>query len=495
MSSKTAARRWSIRARLTLCFGAAACALAGTVAATNYWLLAAQRDQDTDEWLTDAAAHLHAEQEKGWSAGSDWTEEPFRAIGPDRRIRYESSSICAIALADAFPEPGPVGICRSVGDKRYRLICTRIDGWTYQLASDQTADSHLFARYRRNLLLAVVPTVLAGLSGGYLLTWWGFRPLREMTEAVRGIAPSRIGDRIPVAGLPAELAAVAEAFNGVMDRLQDAFARLDQFSADIAHELRTPIHNLRGGIEVALGQDRTPDNYRTALGAALNEADRLGRLVDRLLHLAQAEDPRREVRRETTDIAEQLNDVQEFFAPMATEKGVTLGVGAPPGLSFSLDRALFQRAVSNLVSNALAHTPAGGEVQLGARPDEAGLWVSVADTGTGILPEDVPHLFDRYFRSRAARAAGRGVGLGLAIVRRVIELHGGSVMVDSEPGRGTVVCMSFPPPSEMTPMSFSRHEGDRSKEYAPGSGLEESPELVPESKSCHAVNFSVRASH
>ena len=356
--------------------------------------------------------------------------------------------MAALGPADAFPEPAPVGTDRSVGDRRYRLLSSRIDGWTYQVASDQTTNVQLLARHRRNLLLAAVPTVAVGLLGGYVLTWRGFRPLRAMTRAVRDIAPDRLGDRIPGAGLPAELGAVADAFNGVMDRLQDAFARLDQFAADVAHELRTPVHNLRGGIEVALGQDRTPDDYRRALGAALNEADRLGRLVDRLLFLAQAQDPRREVRREATDVEAELNDVREFFAPVAADAGVAVRVGAAVGTTFPLDRALFQRAVSNLVGNALAHTPAGGEVQLIAEADQTGLRVAVADTGTGILPDDLPHLFDRFFRSRAARASGRGVGLGLAIVRRVTELHGGGVTVESEPGRGTVVRMAFPHPPE-----------------------------------------------
>jgi two-component system heavy metal sensor histidine kinase CusS len=199
---------------------------------------------------------------------------------------------------------------------------------------------------------------------------------------------------------------------------------------------------------VALGQERTTDDFRLALVAALNEADRIGRLVDRLLFLAQAEDPRREVRQEATDVLEELNDVREFFAPVAAETGVTVRVVAAEGPTFLLDRALFQRAVSNLVGNALAHTPAGGEVRLMAEVEQTGLRVTVADTGTGILPEDLPHLFDRFFRSRAARASGRGVGLGLAIVRRVAELHAGSVTVESETGRGTVVRMNFPRPPE-----------------------------------------------
>jgi len=418
--------------------------LAGAVAGVNYWLLETQRAQEADEWLATGAEYLHAERDCAPATYSEWGDEPFRVIGPDQRVRYESPPMIALASADAFPEPAAVGTDRSVGGKRYRLFSARIDGWTYQLALDQTANVNLFARHRRNLLLAITPTVIVGLLGGYLLTWRGLRPLREMAATVRGIAPGRLGNRIHAAALPAELRSVADAFNGVLDRLQDAFARLDQFAADVAHELRTPVHNLRGGIEVALGQHRTPDDYRRALGAALNEADRLGRLVDRLLFLAQAEDPRREVRREATNVAEELNDVREFFAPVAAEAGVTVRVAAAEGPTFPLDRALFQRAVSNLVSNALAHTPAGGSVELVAAADQMGLRVTVADTGTGILPEDVPHLFDRFFRSQAARASGRGVGLGLAIVRRVTELHGGSVTVESAPGRGTVVRMNFP---------------------------------------------------
>src|SRR5262249_53672153 len=158
----------------------------------------------------------------------------------DQRTRYESPAMAGLVAANAFPEPATVGSDRAVGGKRYRLFCSRIDGWTYQLAYDQTANVNLFARHRRNLLLAIIPTVVVGLLGGYVLTWRGFRPLREMTRTVRGIAPGRLGDRIPAAALPAELRVVADAFNGVKDRLQDAFTRLDQFAADVAHELRTP---------------------------------------------------------------------------------------------------------------------------------------------------------------------------------------------------------------------------------------------------------------
>jgi two-component system heavy metal sensor histidine kinase CusS len=142
-------------------------------------------------------------------------------------------------------------------------------------------------------------------------------------------------------------------------------------------------------------------------------------------------------------VAAELAAVREFFEPSAAEAGVALQVAAPEGLSFPLDRALFQRAISNLVNDALAHTPAGGRVRLSAEATDGGLRVTVADTGRGISPDDLPHLFDCFYRSRAARTAAQGVEFGLAIVRRVAELHCGAVTVERELGRGTAVRMTF----------------------------------------------------
>jgi two-component system heavy metal sensor histidine kinase CusS len=446
MYSKIGSRPWRIETRLTLWFGVAACALAGAVAGANYWLLETQRTQDADEWMAGTAQSLHKKPDKTTVGDLGWGDDDLmiRVIGPDGQVRFESPAMDRLLAPDTFPEPSAVGTDWSGDGKWYRLLSYRIDGWTYQLASDQTHDQDLFARYRQNLLFAIVPTVALGLVGGYVLARRGLRPLREVTAAVRVVSPSRLGDRIPVAALPAELLALADAFNGVMDRLQEAFTRLDQFSADIAHELRTPVHNLRGGVEVAMARDRTPAEYRRTLDGVLAEADRLNRLIDRLLLLARIEDPRRALSLEPTDISGELDAIREFFDPSAAAAQVAVRVDAPAGLSAWLDRALLQRAMSNLVGNALAHTPAGGTVTLSAAAGPAEITLAVADTGTGISAEDLPRLFDRYHRSARAKADGRGVGLGLAIVQRVVELHGGVVAVESEPGRGTTIRLTFP---------------------------------------------------
>jgi two-component system heavy metal sensor histidine kinase CusS len=193
-----------------------------------------------------------------------------------------------------------------------------------------------------------------------------------------------------------------------------------------------------------MARDRTPDEYRRTLDSVLEEAERLNRLIDRLLLLARIEDPRRALSLEPTDISGELDAIREFFDPSAAAAQVAMRVDVPAGLTAWLDRALLQRALSNLVGNALAHTPAGGTVTLSAAAGPKGITLAVADTGTGISAEDLPRLFDRYHRSARAKVDGRGVGLGLAIVQRVVALHGGMVAVESEPGQGTTIRLTFP---------------------------------------------------
>jgi two-component system heavy metal sensor histidine kinase CusS len=229
----------------------------------------------------------------------------------------------------------------------------------------------------------------------------------------------------------------------MLDRLEESFARLGRFSADIAHELRTPVHALRGEVEVALGRARSPEEYREVLGSCLEECVRLSGLIERLLFLARAEDPTTQINRERVDVGRELAAVQEFYEPAAADAGVRLSLDVPKPVAANLDRALWQRAVGNLVENALAFTPSGGSVSLSATPEGDGVRVTVADTGCGVPAADLPRLFDRFYRADPARSS-RGVGLGLSIVRTVAGLHGGTVEVASVVGQGTRVTLHFP---------------------------------------------------
>jgi two-component system heavy metal sensor histidine kinase CusS len=265
-----------------------------------------------------------------------------------------------------------------------------------------------------------------------------------VTATARRIGPAHLGERIATAGLPAEVKALADTFNPMLARLEDAFARLDRFTADIAHELRTPVNALRVGAEVALQRPRTPDEYRDVLGSCLEECGRLSRLIDSLLFLARAADPKTGLTKAPVDVAAELSAIRELFEPAAQEAGVRLVVEAGAGLTVPADRTLLHQAVGNLVSNAVAHTPAGGSVTLFASAAASAVRVGVRDTGPGIPEDHLPYIFDRFYRADAARTGTGRVGLGLAIVKCIAEWHGGVVVADNTRGEGAVVTMTLP---------------------------------------------------
>jgi two-component system heavy metal sensor histidine kinase CusS len=266
-----------------------------------------------------------------------------------------------------------------------------------------------------------------------------------MAATAGRIGSATLYERLDLRGLPSELSDLAATFNAMLDRLEESFQRLARFSADIAHELRTPVNNLRGEAEVALGKARSAEEYREVLGSGLEECGRLARLIDNLLFLARAESPETQIVREPADMRRELETVCAFYEATATEAGVDLTVQAQAGLVIDVDRGLFQRALGNLVANALAHSPRGGRVALRARRDGGAGVVEVEDTGCGIPAQHLPHVWDRFYRADPARstAAGR-VGLGLALVKGIVALHRGTVAIDSEVGLGTRVRLILP---------------------------------------------------
>jgi two-component system heavy metal sensor histidine kinase CusS len=242
----------------------------------------------------------------------------------------------------------------------------------------------------------------------------------------------------------------------MLDRLEDAFTRLSQCAADLAHELRTPINNLRGEAEVALSRCRTTAEYQEVLQSSLEEFERLSRMIDGLLFIARADNPCTAVERVRFDARQEIEAVREFYEALSGERGVEVACEGQADLS--ADPLMFRRAVGNLLANALRHTRAGGRVRLTVRPSgEGGIELQVQDNGGGITPADLPRVFDRFFRADSARASKeRGTGLGLPIVQSIMRVHGGTAHVRSAAGEGTTVTLQFPPvpagdhPSKMT---------------------------------------------
>jgi two-component system heavy metal sensor histidine kinase CusS len=314
---------------------------------------------------------------------------------------------------------------------------------TIQVAIDISQEEEVLRRYRSWFWAILLVTSVLFPLVGYQIARHGIRPVEEIAATARRITSTNLRERIVAEGYPLELASLAGTFNEMLDRLEESFEQISRFSADIAHDLRTPVNNIRGEAEVALARARTVDEYRDVLESSLEEAVRLSELIGDLLFLARAESPLTHLHRQRVDVHELLGIVCDYYEATASDGGVSLvnAAGAEP-ITVDLDRALMLRAVSNLVSNAIAHTPRGGSVTLAASATDAEIRVKVSDSGIGIPAEALPRVFDRFFRVDPSRSkTSGGTGLGLAIVQSIMTLHGGSAEIVSQLGLGTCVTL------------------------------------------------------
>ncbi|MFO0809058.1 MAG: heavy metal sensor histidine kinase [Gemmataceae bacterium] len=459
--------KWSLATRLTAWYAGSSFGLILAATGLLYWALVGNLNREDDQSLGDQVRVLRAalEQTPGDTAAArrevreEWearrnTRVHARVIDRDGRVFVETPGMDRVLPPSLFPvptaEPGGGTDVRSDGGGSYRLMSVTVGAGppdassrVIQVGMDHSPEAELLAEYRKNLVLVLGGALVACVATGFQIARRGMRPIHEITETAARIRPSNLGERITPDGLPAELHTLAGQFNQMLDRLELSFDRLSRFSADIAHELRTPLHSLGGEVELALTRPRTPDEYRDVLASNLEEVGRLNRMVESLLFLARAENPKTQVGRERFDVGGELATVCEFFEAGAAEAGVRLTVSGSEQIQVDLNRSLFGRAVSNLVANALDHTKPGGSVVVSYTTDADAFRVFVSDTGCGIPADHLPHVFDRFYRADPARSPG-GIGLGLAIVRSVVELHGGSVELASEFGRGTRVSMRFP---------------------------------------------------
>ena len=270
-------------------------------------------------------------------------------------------------------------------------------------------------------------------------------PLARMAEATRGIDLAGLQRRIPLRGARDELDQVAHAFNDTLGRLEQAVGEMRQFSAAIAHELRTPLAVVRGQTELALMQARTVEDYQRALTDQLEELDTLARLVSHLLTLARAEAGEIPVAHAPVNLSALAASIIEQLEPVAQAKGVTLSVGAAPGITVLGDAEWLERLLLNLLDNAIKFTPDRGRISVRVAAEGAHAVLEVHDTGVGINPEALPHVFERFFRGDPARSAGsEGAGLGLSLVKWIADRHGATVSVESRPNEGATFTVKIP---------------------------------------------------
>jgi heavy metal sensor kinase len=288
--------------------------------------------------------------------------------------------------------------------------------------------------------LAVFSTLAFYLCGLWL------RPWRTAADAARRLGSGDLSEaRLPVTSDDAELAQIVESFNALLERLKASHRRQQQFVADAAHELRTPLAALRAEIEVALRRPRSGGEYEQTLHLNRLELERLSTLVENLLALARLDSSESPLDRLPANLAAICRDVAEHLAPLAGAQGLRLILDVPDELIVSGDALGLERAVRNLVENAIRHTHAGEEIVIRAGAENSEARITVIDRGVGIAPEDLPRIFDRFYRVDTARnRAHGGAGLGLSIVKAIVEAHGGTVSVESKLGAGSTFTLRLP---------------------------------------------------
>ncbi len=302
---------------------------------------------------------------------------------------------------------------------------------------------------RRRFLLTMAAVFPIGLllagGGGWLLARRALRPVDRMTETARRLSAEHLAARLEDTGANDELSRLARTLNEMLERLDTSFHQIRQFSADASHELQTPLTVLKGEIEVALRNPRTPEEYQRILKSALEEIDRVARLVEGLLLLARADAGVLRMDLQPVDLAQLVEDVYAQVKVLADTRNVSLFLGEMEPLSIRGDCERLRRVLLNLVDNAIKYTPPGGRVTISLQRE--GEWASlrVTDTGIGLAPEDRQKIFERFFRSAEARSRSEGgAGLGLCIARSIVEAHGGKIQVKSSPGLGSTFTVLLP---------------------------------------------------
>lgn len=455
MFSKKPAEPRSIASQLVVLFTLAAAFVLSCGLGTLYWIVVRHAFEEDNEVLNDKVAAVRADL--SMAGGIQVVSEGLKNVRTGERVAYwtrvldsngrvlaETPGMSALLPAPIFLNAKTPQDFHADG-RLFSLVAgdhqTAADRFKIQVAQDRTVDEQFMKQFAALLIAVLALSVAASVIIARSVTKRGLRPLGAMTRALQRVGPKQLHERVTPTGWPRELQPLAIAFDDMLARLEDSFVRLSQFSADIAHEIRTPISNIRGEAEVALTRARSAEEYREVIESMIVECQHLGHIVENLLFLARTESAEGHLERTSFDGRPAIEKIAAFHEPIAEEQELTINIRG--AATFFADEMLFSRAVNNLVENALRHTPPGGRIDISMGKLDAQSEVSVVDTGTGIPAEHLPRVFDRFYRADISRSS-EGVGLGLALVKSIMDLHGGTARIKSALDRGTAVTLAFP---------------------------------------------------
>lgn len=357
-----------------------------------------------------------------------------------------------VIFASAGPDPSTfiAMLAKSINGKEtvrewsdshntYRVLIQRlapdtdVSGGPFTVVVAVPIDYHLhfMDSFRHTLWLMIVCGIVITSVMGWIAVRQGHAPLRHIVNQIRQISANELKTRLSSETVPAELADLAASFNEMLERVEEAFQRLSNFSADIAHELRTPVTSLMTQTQVVLSQARSIEEYREILYSNIEEYERMAQMIGDMLFLAKADNRLCKPNTTAVDLHKEVHDLFDYYEVWAEERHVKLSLEGSAIVSG--DRLMLRRALSNLLSNAIRHTPSGQTVWVKLKTGHNnGVDISVENPGTAIPSEHIPRLFDRFYRVDPSRQrSGEGTGLGLAIVKSIVDAHGGRIEVKS----------------------------------------------------------------
>lgn len=319
----------------------------------------------------------------------------------------------------------------------------------FYLSMDRRQDRQLLAGFMKATFAGLPLVLLLVGLGAWIIARTSLSPLQRFHRLAASIGKESLSQRISTAGLPTELTHLAREFNAMLERIDGSYRRLQEFTGDLAHEMRTPVSTLLGRTQVALSQTRSVADLQGVLEGNVEELERLSRLISDMLFIARADGDDNPLQLEPVHLAAEAQKIADYLSLVAEERAVSVEVTGSAAVR--ADRLLVQRAITNLVSNAIRHADSGSKVSVAISGDPQGVLLAVTNQGEGIQAAHLERIFDRFYRIDAGRArSGGGTGLGLAIVRSIMAAHRGQVSVHSNPGGETAFTLMFPSSADAT---------------------------------------------